>query len=384
MSEVYCRTCDDDENGADGPDMRDNFDSPACLVHVTGNGPGGGLGAKPKNRNLLSIESELELPNGKGKSLLIAPTSPIKVITSRDKSYKSLKVGESPKKEVPTESQTNQANNNKKPTPEEYELADDATGFDGELSDDHVARINVLNEADEKRLIRVHGKEELPAEQQTSPDSPSLRSPKYRYFDKNDLLNEIAHLKEESILIDNIDKQPNIPSNSNPGQSVDVSNDDDPAAASLHTIRDNTPATKETKSVNSTSRSKNSIGLEKSTSASNIKAKASYVNCTNDHPLMDDTKCEDNQIDDVNVDYLNGNATDSVTKQPLLKRLNRLYSTLPRVKKTVLQHMMGGGRPMKKVPTRITPDGTTIYYWCDLSKQAVKGYYISLLIQNAV
>lgn len=119
MSEVYCRKCDD-------------VDSPACLANITPKKM-----QKLKNRTILTVESEIELPNGKN--------SPNKI------------------KSIKKEKQLN--NNNKRH--EEYELADDATS----LNDDHhdLSKIDILNDFDSKLRIRVtRGKEELPVEQQTT------------------------------------------------------------------------------------------------------------------------------------------------------------------------------------------------------------------------
>lgn len=371
MSEVYCRVCDDEiaENGQNV----DN-DSPACLARVT-------TGNNVKPRNLLSIESELEMPEMRDSPLRSAPMSPYKAKPHIDRT-KTIKLngcdGSTTTKTTSTtttitttasSNPLNPSNNNGKPI-EEYELADDATGFDGDISDS-VARMNVLNEDDEKRMIRVHGQEELPAEQ-TSPDAPTGHSPKYRYFDKSHLMNEIAQIKEETqtYLAENNLTESAQQSHINTGQQngqhnncrSDVSSTDRNQSVSqqyeIHS-KDNTNI-------------KNAIGLERSTSVSSVKSKLNYVNCTNDHPLMEtETKNMCAKIND--FDYLNGN---TAADMPLIKRLNRFYATLPRMKKPILQQIYNtAGRGIKKVPTRVTPDGTTIYYWCDLSKQAVKGYY---------
>lgn len=134
MSDVYCRKCDD-------------VDSPACLANITPKK------MQLKNRSILTVESEIELPNGK--------SSPNKIKNGKKEKHVN--------------------NNNKRH--EEYELADDATS----LNDDHhdLTKIDILNDFDSKLRIRVHGKEELPVEQTTNliKRNPSKKKVINRPFD---------------------------------------------------------------------------------------------------------------------------------------------------------------------------------------------------------
>lgn len=393
MSDVYCRTCDDTgiNDNNDDDQIANDINSPACLTRVTGkkNGRRNGDG---KVRNILSIESELELPgitakkstthNSQTNATVTVP-SPHKINKSKvDKLSNTMRItddcgggGNNGLIEISIDNNRTSLINNNKKNADEYELADDAVRFNDDETDinnDAVARINVLNDDDKKHMIRVNGTEELPAEQQTSPESPSVRSPKYRYFDKTHLLNEIECIKEETktclIDINDRDKQTNCqtnPSMPNSKRSKDVSYNDQQQQQQ----NENIPMINE-KLI------KSKVPLERSTSVTCVKGKSNYINCTDDHPLMDaKTDNSHPKIDD--FDYLNGNTAAA----PILKHFKRLYSTLPRVKKSVLQQVMGTGKPsIKKLPpTRITPDGTTIYYWCDLSKQAIKGYYYYII-----
>lgn len=213
MSEVYCRKCDD-------------IDSPACLANITPKKM-----QKLKNRTILTVESEIEIPNGKN-------------LPNKIKNLKKDK---------------KLNNNNKKH--EEYELADDATS----LNDDHhdLTKIDILNDFDSKLRIRVHGKEELPVEQQTT----------------------------------NLIKR-------NPSKKII-----------------NRPFDIETVVIN----------------------------------------------DNKKKDDFNGNLG-------MDKRLSRIYSTLPKRKRDKMHHSMWYAKPNSlRVPKRTTPDGTNIYYWCDLPKKALKG-----------
>lgn len=361
MSDAYCRTCDSNIEST-GNNAEDNdINSPACLTRVTGKRGGNGLNGVVNARHLLSVESELEVPDD--ALAPNAPASPFRATaTAKPKTKPDRPTLSTYASNTMPECQNDtNTNNNGGQQGEEYELANDATN--GDLSDD-VVRINVMNEADEKRMVRVHGREELPAEQQTSPESPSMRSPKYKYFDKTHLMNEIACIKEETKCMDNesAEQQQQIifhPSNRNPIRPSETNSNEQ--AIDLTSTEDSDELA-------------NKIALDKNGCLNEIRNnKSNYVNCTDDHPLM---AAKDHSTDDVHpsktddADIVNGNAV------PALKRHLKRYATLPRIKKTTIQQMVCMNNAMKQVPTRITPDGTTIYYWCDLSKDALKGYYL--------
>lgn len=56
----------------------------------------------------------------------------------------------------------------------------------------------------------------------------------------------------------------------------------------------------------------------------------------------------------------------------------RNYSTLPKRKRDSVNHRMWY-RPVLEPPHRVTPDGTDIYYWCDMPKRMGQGKLIPLL-----
>lgn len=257
MSDVYCRVCDDDID----------FDSPACLANIT---PKRG---KPKHRNLLTIESELEIPNVK------EPKKERK-ISVREKNNENRKNTK--------ENCLNGKNNNKKV--EEYEFAQLAT--DDDLSVDNV-KMGVLNEYESQTVIRVQGKEELPAKQ-TNTETKGL--------------NNVNLIKYSSV-----DNCSNHPLDSN---------------RILDNLVDNTKTSNELTSTikSKTGDQKNETGNEKN----------------------DDYNGNDGKFD----------------------RLNRAYSTLPKMKN---KQTVPNLRPLRKVPMRTTPDGTNIYYWCDVPKKTLKG-----------
>ncbi len=259
MSDVYCRTCDDDID----------FDSPACLANIT---PKRG---KPKHRNLLTIESELELPNVK------EPKKERIKLSVREKNNENRKSAK--------ENCLNGKNNNKKV--EEYELAQLATAFDDDLTVD-IVKMGVLNDYESQIMIRVQGKEELPATQTTNNTETSG-------------LNNV-NLNEYS----SVDNCSNHPLDSN---------------RIIDNLVDNT-------------------------------------NASNNDRRTNKSKSKDRKNPTLIDDY-NGNDG--------FYRLNRAYSTLPKMKNK--QNVPNLTRPLRKVPMRTTPDGTNIYYWCDVPKKMQKG-----------
>lgn len=325
MSEVYCRACDTHSKlveandsdasgdsaatltGAAESSADDNIDSPACLANIT---PKRRAGSKTKPAaNVLTIESELEIPSNKCllKSTKSSSGTPKLSQQKKPSTVKTKKTTTVTKaKTTKAADNLNGRNNNKKI--EEYEWADDATAFDAaaELpaTEKLHRKVGVLNAIESKLMIRVQGTEELPARQQTTVAKKQLNGSKHllpSVIDNN-------KLKTHSI-----------------------------ASSSLKS------------------------------SSSNRSKISSSINVSNDvqPPAERSVDCDDH----------NGNDGSR------LNRLNRNYSTLPKMKR------IGGGqplhagheRPMKKIPMRTTPDGTNIYYWCDMSKRAIKGLVLGNL-----
>lgn len=241
MSDVYCRTCDE-------------ANSPACLANITPKK------SKPKNRNILNVESEIEIPSS----------------TSAAMNGTNTVVKKSPKKDSPIlnakkdnkcdNKSKNGTNNNK--NYEEYELADDATSLNGETMTDDATKIGLIKDFDSKLMIRVQGKEELP-------------------------------VVEQNLNVDNKTSR----NNKNPSNNF--------------TLR----------------------------------------------PKLVKNDLNGN---------LGGNGVSGM-------RHSRSYSTLPKRKRPTNHHSMWYNRPhLLQVPSRMTPDGTQIYYWCNLSKKTLKGLKLIL------
>lgn len=337
MSEVYCRVCDnDDSTDIDNrKNSIDNIDSPACLIHVTTKKKTLNGSSAPKYRSILTVESELELLNSKKSTAAFNLTYSERSTTTKSNVNSPIKTC------------INSKNNNRN---DEYELADDATICNGDGLVDRDDRVNIIKHIDDDAVIRVQGKEELPVTPEEQITSQELR---------NNLVNAC-----------NAD---NSASNRKFNCPIDkLSDGHDINRVVMESNNDGLITTEETakKCAEAKNESNANIKTRRSSSISG-KHIPKKVNCTNNHPLLTDEKQHEGKknafsnLDDV----INGN---DMTKKPMLHRNHRLYSTLPKMKKPAAT-AMHNSRPLKKIPSRVTPDGTTIYYWCDLSKQAIKG-----------
>lgn len=327
MSEVYCRLCDDD------------VDSPACLINVSGKARTNSDGCRPKHKTILTVESELEM-------------TPTQVLTSPQKTTAKIdmatdKRGDACRETFDTKncvnSKTKRVNeckmdNDTTAAGEEYELADDAIVCDDNASETN-HEVRIVRNVDRDEMIRVQGKEELPV-------TPEERV-QCNVSDNN---SDSSNSSAEPLYKPTPSKQSNL-SHPNEMEANDVTN-------SLNNVISNKFD-------------------EKNQTQYNGKLIAQKVNCTDNHPLL----VAQSSVDDmcvgaktkVNLNRhgdLNGN--ESIK---LLRQMHRIYSTLPRAKKasTLQKMLIQNDRLLKSVPTRITPDGTTIYYWCDLPKQTIKG-----------
>lgn len=336
MSDVYCRTCD--ENDEDIKHAIDNINSPACLTNVTvKRKPVNTVNYQPQHpSSILTVESELEYLNTKMKLQTCANI--LKANGGDSSKQEQLKSNSHNCSDNKNNNNISNKTNGVADTAAgvEYEIADDATIFNSDL-EDNLNRMNILTDLDNKLII--HGKEELPAKEQTTTieihdqhrenASNALNIP---YHSKNTLNKGALLLLQNAV---------------NNGDTIDK-------ARILKTRSNTLPAS--------------------------VNKKASIkVNCTNNHPLLESktsSLTDDEFISDNLVD--NGDDDDAKHRhnKSAIRKMKRLYSTLPRTRKSILDQMsVCHKRTMKHLPTRITPDGTTIFYWCDLSKQAIKGYY---------
>lgn len=88
---------------------------------------------------------------------------------------------------------------------------------------------------------------------------------------------------------------------------------------------------------------------------------------TKSHPLSSDDEESKPMLSHHHVDDYNGNFRDHL-------KYHKKCLTIPRsMKKCVSVHENSFRKALRMVPKQDTPDGTTIFYWCDLSKKMKRG-----------
>lgn len=309
MSEVYCRTCDEEEHEVVRI-PKNRFDSPAILTNVTKRKVQQHKiqtnVIKPNAHSIFNIESELEMPN-------------INAIIDADR--------RSDKKLI-----ENNENNS-----EDCELGDDVVISSDNIfdnSESSVSKIvrNTIDTNDACRMVR--GKEELPVASEVQTESTQQLCQNYNRISSDNMSNDI-----------------------------------------------------ESKRLNKSDVVHKPIEVNVKISCKQLPDK---VICTHDHPLIDSKvnanesteTSETNQIQSkrVNDNSRNNNSNQSMTmsthileRHSILKRMQRMYSTLPKMKKTIATNTDTANCGPYSIPSRTTPDGTTIYYMCDLPKNVIKG-----------
>lgn len=287
MSEVYCRSCDDDEEENMVKIPLDRLDSPAILANVTRSRRDKRSNEKVKH-SILTIESKLEISHMSRQSPLI------------EQSNDETNCDNIPKKVM----------NNNGQLSEDYELGDDATICNNQEPKSEQYKIitaSSCKKGEKEHMIRVHGKEELPV----SPEEQSHHNV--------------------------ISAKVTVKSNYDPNPSI--------------SNKEKLPVHKN--EINSGTKTKHILHK---------------VNCSSDHPLLVSSNSDND---------CNGNdSSNTRRKVTALPQSQQRYSTLPKTKKSTSlsqKAMPEVGHFTRKIPTRITPDGTSIYYWCDLSKETKKG-----------
>lgn len=315
MSEVYCRTCEQDDGDDDNEENfiripKDKLDSPAILTNVSRRSQSNRKSKinQLKYHSILNVDSELEMPNTQFNDDLQQQNSTATLKQCVTNLYDSSST-----------CARKHSFDEKNIMSEDYELGDDVTA----TTDDGIEYIKQKTEIeksfDAKQMIRVRGKEELPVsseDRNTEDEAKQLQSN-----------NKINH--------------------------------------SINECDSNDEKLKDSYNKQSSQRK------DKINAIQNLQK----VVCTEDHPLV--ARASNDSIVDMktkpldrqkakkeNVDDFNGNCS-------VFKRMHRMYSTLPRINKSKLLSPVY--RHPIKIPTRITADGTTIYYLCDLSKEKIKG-----------
>lgn len=202
---------------------------------------------------------------------------------------------------------------------EEYELASDVTNVD---ISNFVAQINVISEADEAGIVRIIEREEVPA---TLDSELTYNS---GHFDLELPANETKRLKEKNLCMNN--NKRNILLFDQNGSSL--------RNGSFMSVL-------EQKCIIDAQSNKKSLDMLRKKN-----------NCTNDKLISS-----------------NFVKNDDVYETRRSRRDDRYSATWPRVKKSILQRLVCQQKRNKEVPIRITPDGTSIYYRCDVRRKTMKG-----------
>lgn len=334
MSEIYCRACEDEAV---------TNSTPACLNNMPSKK------SKPKHKTILSVESELVVASSSSSSSSSSSDD------NKSKSKKdNKKCSASPKKKDKSgkkcakecraekakscDASLNGSNNNLKPQ-QEYEIADDATSLNGDIGSETVAssgKIAILSETESKLMISVRGKEELPVEQ-AAPKSYSFKRCIPGHSDSHPLQQQSNEDLDEVF------------TSSPPGTETNKVDDGDDV--------DGDNVTESTPMLNNNSHNDcngNNEGIPPMNSTTTAKKAAL--------PLEGGDELLEKRGD---ADEKGGGGGGGETKT----------STLPRTgaaSKKSSVHQNFYNKALRMVPKRRTPDGTDIYYWCDLPKKALK------------
>lgn len=222
---------------------------------------------------------------------------------------------------------------------QEYEIADDAISLNGggDISQvsDSAGKMIILAETDS--MITVRGKEELPVVEEPSPVSPAPQM----------LLGEIGETKHYKF-----EKCVRVPvtTDSHPLQSLTHTKDECTEAADTE-VEINVIENLDNNSSNSSSTLHNEGPSKRPSSLNdcngNLNSVSASASCSTS-PLSPPMLTGANVVD-----------------------VGQMSATLPRTKAAAMQAFYN--RALTLVPKRRTPDGTQIYYWCDLSKKALQG-----------
>lgn len=287
MSDVYCRTCEDD-----------TYDSPAILLNV----PSACTDQRKQSyQRFLNVEIELEILNAD---------------TNEQNTH--IDIGETEANCNPCDT-INCDNDCDEEKATEYELGNDVAAW----NDEKLENLTITSQINVNQMIRVRGKEELPA------SSTETINAIYSVNNANDEFNT--------------DKEHTIPSN------------DGNLEESFNKRLFHIP-----------------------------KHMSKKTSCNEDHPLAmpsDDDAIEIENRTDIMPQGQNvaSNRSDSIGMSSNIPKkmsiFERMHSTLPKMRKSNIPP----NRMPHSIPTRTTPDGTTIYYFCNLSKRLIKGAHFNTI-----
>uniref|UniRef100_A0A1A9UVC9 Uncharacterized protein n=1 Tax=Glossina austeni TaxID=7395 RepID=A0A1A9UVC9_GLOAU len=256
--------------------------------------------------------------------------------------------------------QVSESLENNEVTPlQEYEIADDAVSLSGiELTQvaESEAKIAILTETDTKLMIAVRGQEELPVVEEPAESSAFQTATTSEAIPTN-LLPTFS-----------LTNSPSLSQNDNPVQTtcefakcvrVAVKNDDNHPLQRSQCPND--------------ANSENDFEIISSTDAKESLYKFNLKIDDNDNCHTSHT----NRLSPVSpsstspVKISQSSTAEDKSDEKQGTSCSYLSTTLPRTKRSDAM-MAHYNRVIHLVPKRRTPDGTNIYYWCDVPKQALK------------
>ncbi|XP_054737639.1 uncharacterized protein LOC129244054 isoform X2 [Anastrepha obliqua] len=424
MSEVYCPTCDDSANETPAclnnmPDKKSKPKHRTILsveselivskrgsLRLTASGSGERKGvvrsaslsaADRKAKRTASPADKKEKDKDKNKAKtkekdkdkskatnLLAKVSPKRIRsktstaaltkTKNNNTPKDTKDSKSPKE---SNSNNNRVEDQETTSlkAEEYEIADDATSLNGTSIEPTEAKMAILSESDTKLMINVRGREELPVvEQHTPPNTAELVTTSTD--DSNTVTCSMSNSKSN---LYNFEKCVRVPvkSECHPlQQQQQQTNQEAPnavAAESYDNKRDNSASTTATTTTKTTR-----------ITALQIEAQSESVpvsDCNGNCHMISPPPTSSAQRSPISPppamsaasSVENGSVSDGGGGGGAASGSENGHSnaTLPRAKRNAAQHAFYH-RAMSLVPKRRTPDGTNIYYWCDLPRKSLK------------
>uniref|UniRef100_A0A1B0ACU3 Uncharacterized protein n=1 Tax=Glossina pallidipes TaxID=7398 RepID=A0A1B0ACU3_GLOPL len=256
--------------------------------------------------------------------------------------------------------QVSESLENNEVTPlQEYEIADDAVSLSGiELTQvaESEAKIAILTETDTKLMIAVRGQEELPVVEEPAESSASQTATTSEAISTN-LLPTFS-----------LTNSPSLSQNDNPVQTtcefakcvrVVVKNDDNHPLQQSQCPND--------------ANSENDFEIVSSTDAKESLYKFNLK-------IDDDDNCHTSHTNRLSpmspsstspVKISQSSTAEDKSDEKQGTSCSYVSTTLPRTKRSDAM-MAHYNRVIHLVPKRRTPDGTNIYYWCDVPKQALK------------
>uniref|UniRef100_A0A0A1XM51 Uncharacterized protein KIAA0930 homolog n=2 Tax=Zeugodacus cucurbitae TaxID=28588 RepID=A0A0A1XM51_ZEUCU len=262
---------------------------------------------------------------------------------------------------------------------EEYEIADDATSLNGSTAEASEAKMAILSEQDTKLMINVRGREELPVvEQRSPPNTAELNAPSSAASSVHS--NPYSFEKCVRVPV----KTESHPLQQQQPQSVSPELHGGAAAAETFDNKRDNSISPTVSATTNTSKAIKNTKLQLDTQSAAAAAAANDLSDCNGNchmlssPPPSSSSAQRSPISPPPIGSVasggveNGSVSDGGGGGTGSSGENgHSHATLPRAKRSAAQHAFYQ-RAISLVPKRRTPDGTNIYYWCDLPRKALK------------